>query len=155
MGGTHKLPTWAALEEDQAGVLLVAVDNFLCSQRLTRGRLGWQWCQLMDLAPAEAVCRQLSSLHQTDVGWEAQPLAHPVHSTKTESISTCTTYCIIHGKPLQWASFPLTAGTEMHEEVPQAPTLWRHPSVLSMWQQLRDGRSAPYLWTRPEGESGV
>ncbi len=85
IGRDMSLPTWAALEENQAGVLLLAVDDFLCGQRLTGGRLGWQRCQLMHLASAEAVCRQLPSLHQADVGWEAQPLAYPTHSTKTEA----------------------------------------------------------------------
>ncbi len=60
-GGSHALHrksaalTWAALEEDQAGIPLLAVDQLLCRQRLARGVSGRQGHELMHLALAQAV----------------------------------------------------------------------------------------------------
>ena len=48
--------TWAALEEDQTGIPLLAVDQLLCRQRLARGVSGRQRHELVHLALAQAVC---------------------------------------------------------------------------------------------------
>ena len=61
-GGSHALRrksaalTWAALEEDQAGIPLLAVDQLLCRQRLARRVSGRQRHELVHLALAQAVC---------------------------------------------------------------------------------------------------